>query len=232
MDADAAGYRPGSHRSLLVDEVVGVLGSLLMVASPVFLYHIMWPMSDVPATALWALAVAFALHRRPWLSGTMVGAALAIRPNLVLLSIGVGFVAIPRASITPGEETAFAFRRRPLGLFALGILPAAIGVAAFNTALYDAPWNFGYPGGLFSPRNVWPNAVQYSRWFVQTQTPFVLLAIPPLLIRRFAPASTRIQDPAVRTGLLVFVAAIAVSYLPYLCFGFVEWTYLRFMLPV
>src|SRR5262245_30000641 len=159
MDADAAGYRPGSHRSLLVDEVVGVLGSLLMVVSPVFLYHIMWPMSDVPATAAWALAMTFALHRQPWLSGTMVGAALAIRPNLVLLSIGVGFIALSRASITRDEGTPFAFKRRPLGLFALGILPAVVGVALFNTALYGAPWNFGYPGGLFSSRNIWPNAI-------------------------------------------------------------------------
>src|SRR5262245_1459707 len=117
MDADAAGYRPGSHRSLLVDEVVGVLGSLLMVVSPVFLYHIMWPMSDVPATAAWALAMAFALHRRPCLSGTMVGAALAIRPNLVLLSIGAGLVATARTSITPDEETRLVVRRSALGLF-------------------------------------------------------------------------------------------------------------------
>jgi hypothetical protein len=217
--------------SFLVDEVVGVLASLLMAVSPVFLYQIMWPMSDVPATAAWALAMAFALHRRPWLSGTMVGAALAIRPNLALLSIGVGLVAMSRSSITPGEERAWVVRRRTLGFFVLGILPAVVGVALFNTRLYGAPWNFGYPGGLFSSRNLWPNAIQYSRWLVQTQTPFVLLAIPPLLSRRFAPANTWIQDPAVRTGLLSFVAAITVSYLPYARFGVDEWTYVRFMLP-
>jgi hypothetical protein len=202
-----------------------------MAVSPVFLYHIMWPMSDVPATAAWALAMAFALHRRPWLSGTMVGAALAIRPNLVLLTIGVGLVATSRSSITHDEETVSAVGQRPLGLFALGILPAAVGVGLLNTGWYGAPWNFGYPGGLFSFRNIWPNAVQYSRWLVQTQTPFVFLAIPPLLSRRFAPANTSIQDPTVRIGLLSFVSAIAVSYLPYSRFGFDEWTYARFILP-
>jgi hypothetical protein len=217
--------------TMLVDEVVGLLASLLMAVSPAFLYHIMWPMSDVPATAAWALAMAFALRRRPWLSGTMVGVALAIRPNLLLLTIGVGLVAMSRAASTPRNDAVVVVERRPLGFFALGILPAVAGIAWFNTVLYGAPWNFGYPGGLFNSRNVWPNAIQYSRWLVQTQTPFVLLAIPPLLSRRFVPANTRIQDPAIRIGLLAFVAAIAVSYLPYSRFGFDEWPYVRFMLP-
>jgi Dolichyl-phosphate-mannose-protein mannosyltransferase len=210
--------------SFLVDELVGVLACLLVAASPAFLYHLMWPMSDVPATAAWALAMAFALHRRPWLSGTMVGVALAIRPNLVLLSIGVGLVAISRSS-------KFVVERKSLGLFVLGIVPAAVGVALFNTGLYGAPWNFGYPEGLFSARNVWPNAVQYSRWLIQTQTPFLLLAIPLLASRHLAPANTRIQDPVVRTALSTFVIAIAASYLPYSRFGFEEWTYVRFVLP-
>jgi hypothetical protein len=217
--------------SFLVDEVVGVLASLLMAVSPVFLYHIMWPMSDVPATAAWSLAMAFALHRRPWLSGTMVGAALAIRPNLVLLSIGVGLVAVSRSSRTSREETVVVVERRPLGFFALGILPAVVGIALFNTLLYGAPWNFGYPEGLFSLRNVWPNAVQYTRWLVQTQTPVLALAFLSLLSRRFIPSGTMFQSPAVRAGLFLFVVAIAVSYLPYSRFGFDEWTYVRFMLP-
>jgi hypothetical protein len=217
--------------TLLVDEIVGLLACLLMAVSPAFLYHIMWPMSDVPATAAWALALAFALLRRPWLSGTLVGAALAIRPNLLLLTVGVGLIAMSRFSTTSREERALVFERKSLGLFVLGIVPAAVGVALFNTRLYGAPWNFGYPEGLFSSRNVWPNAIQYSRWLVQTQTPFLLLAIPPLLSRRFALANTWIQGPAVRTGLWSFLAAIAVSYLPYSRFGFDEWPYVRFMLP-
>src|SRR5207237_8404761 len=39
---------------------VGLASALLVACSPAFLFQLMQPMSDVPATALWLLALAFA----------------------------------------------------------------------------------------------------------------------------------------------------------------------------
>jgi hypothetical protein len=39
---------------------VGMFSSLLVAASPIVLYQVIQPMSDVPAAALWMLAVALA----------------------------------------------------------------------------------------------------------------------------------------------------------------------------
>ena len=50
--------------TLVVDELVGLFACVLMAASPAFLYQLMWPMSDVPATAAWTLALVLALGRR------------------------------------------------------------------------------------------------------------------------------------------------------------------------
>ena len=44
---------------------VGLLSSLLVAASPIVLYQVIQPMSDVPAAALWMSAVAFATAIKP-----------------------------------------------------------------------------------------------------------------------------------------------------------------------
>jgi hypothetical protein len=210
---------------LIVDEVVGLFAALLMAASPAFLYHITWTMSDVPATATWTLALVLALWRRPTAAGVVSGLAIAIRPNLLFLAVGVGLIAVWSGPIQRQKPPSF----QALFRFGLGILPAILGLALFNTHLYGAPWRFGYPEGLFSWRNVWPNATRYARWLVQTQTLLWILAIPFLLSRRFAPGTTLSQDSIVRAGLSALLAAFVLSYLPYARFD--EWTYVRFLLP-
>ena len=61
---------------LLFDDVVGVAAAALLAVSPTFLYQLMWPMSDVPATAAWTLAIVFAVVRRPLAAGLATGAVL------------------------------------------------------------------------------------------------------------------------------------------------------------
>ena len=66
-----------------------LLAACGMAASPVFLFHAVQPMSDVPATAWWMLAVTCALHRTSgWsvASGLAAGAAILTRPNLAPLA--------------------------------------------------------------------------------------------------------------------------------------------------
>jgi hypothetical protein len=68
----------------------GALAALLLAASPPFLYQVVQPMSDVPASAMWAVTLVPLTDRRftsstrgAVLGGIATGAALLIRPNLV-----------------------------------------------------------------------------------------------------------------------------------------------------
>ena len=214
--------------TLVVDELVGLFACVLMAVSPAFLYQLMWPMSDVPATAAWTLALVLALGRRRLAAGVASGLAIAIRPNLLFLAIAVGLIALqPRVS---ERQTAWEVVRRAF-FFGLGVLPAIAGLAGLNASLYGTPWNSGYGAvaGIFDRHNVWPNAVLYARWLLETQSPFVLLAIPALVTGRFAIPGTLAERPVIRAGLGIFVVTVVMSYLPYTRFD--EWTYVRFMLP-
>lgn len=66
--------------------LAGLFAALLLATSPAFLYQIVQPMTDVPAAALWALAVLIATRRSPLLAGIATGAAVLVRPNLVPLA--------------------------------------------------------------------------------------------------------------------------------------------------
>ncbi len=66
---------------------VAALAALLLLASPVFLTHVMVPMSDVPAAAGWTLVAVLVLKQRPLAAGIVAGLTLLVRPNLILLAL-------------------------------------------------------------------------------------------------------------------------------------------------
>ena len=204
--------------------LTGLLAAILLAASPIFLYQVVQPMNDVPATALWlaTLVLAWRASERPgvvapMLAGLACGAALTVRPNLLPLALVAGFGMVlvqPRT-----------LRDRMLALVAFG-LAAAPGVAtimAVQNAMYGSPMRSGYGdlGLLFSWSHVAPNLARYPRWLLETETPLVLLALAaPALIRARARHAW---------WLLAFFAAILACYLPYVVFD--AWWFLRFLLP-
>ncbi len=200
----------------------GLTAAVLFAASPVFLYQIVQPMNDVPAAALWLLALVLASRaaaRPGWLSemvcGATAGAALVVRPNLLPLA------AIVALWIATARET-WRDRALSLILFAIGALPFVLLVMAVQNAMYGGPLKSGYGdlGALFAMDHVWPNLRRYPVWLLQTQTPIVLLAL----------AAPWIVGPC-RTcwWLLAFAAATLACYLPYMVYD--AWWYLRFLLP-
>jgi len=81
--------------------------------------------------------------------------------------------------------------------------------------------------------NLGPNLDRYPRWLMQTQTPFVGLAlVAPWLYHRM-PAPDMERAPRRDRLLLLwwFAAAVCLSYLFYVPFGRDEWACLRFLLP-
>ena len=190
---------------------------------------LMAPMSDVPAAAGWAVAIACALGQTPLAalaSGVAAGVAILIRPNLAPLA-GVLLAWIGWRDFH-GQRGGSAQRSRALW-FLIPSAAGAIGVAAFNARLYGSPFASGYDltdGFLLS--YVVPNLRRYGWWLVSAETPFALAGLVSLLI-----PTARIWRTPVSLAALPLLAGVAaivwISYLVYVPWD--AWWYLRFLLP-
>jgi hypothetical protein len=202
----------------------GVLAALALVVSPAFLFQVMWPMSDVPVVAWWLASFVLALGRTKYHilgAGLAAAAAVLTRPNLVVL-------ALPVAAVVAMVGTSWRVRLFRVALFAVGVLPGPIAVALINQHLYGSSLASGYGTfeTIYSGRYFWTNLARYPRWLIETETPFILLALiaPAILRRRGHPEAARLAWLAIASSLVVFL-----SYLWYTPFD--TWIYLRFLLP-
>jgi len=197
---------------------VGLSAAALSAASPVFLFQLVQPMSDVPAAALWCVAVALAMLPS---SGAALGAglvtslAILVRPNLLPLGVVIGAVMLAKPGVLLSE------RLKTAAAYAVGSAPGCLAVAAIQQYFYGSPVSSGYGSAeaLFAVDRVGPNLRHYLAWFWETQTPVCLLALAaPLVCRRWF----------VALWSALIVANLA-CYVPYVVFD--EWWYLRFLLP-
>ena len=199
----------------------GFLAAAFVATSPTVLFMALAPMSDVPAGALWTAAACAALGSRRrdavW-CGLFSAAGLLVRPNLPIVPV-LFFVHLALSS--SGRDRAI----RPV-IYAIPVAIVVAFVAMLNAAWYGSPVNSGYgsTSELFSVSNILPNLARYPVWLWQSESPFVLLALLPLL-PTFHRAANR---PAVRLCAALFLVTLF-SYLVY--FFFEEWWYLRFLLP-
>jgi hypothetical protein len=195
---------------------VALWGAILVATSPVFLYQLMNAMSDVPATALWTLALLLAVMRRPLGSGLATSAVILIRPNLLLLAA------------VPGVWLAVADRRSAVS-FAAGVAPALAGIAWLNGALYESPFVSGYgtTGDLYSLGFFGTNVRQFASWIADVEPPIVAFAPLYFVAPRIFP------EPKIRAARPLFGAALAVVIASYIFYRpFDAWWYLRFLLPM
>jgi hypothetical protein len=198
--------------------VVGFAAALLLACSPAFLFQLMQPMSDVPAAALWVLAVAIATggtRRSPVMAGLTTSAAIAIRPNLLPMGIVLGVFLLVR------PERVWRERTRDAGLFAAASLPGCVLVAVVQQVFYGSPLRSGYGTlpTLFAAEHIAANATRYATWMWQSHGFVWLLALgAPVVL------------PGWLTTLLLSLVAVNIAcYLPYAVFN--DWWYLRFLLP-
>jgi hypothetical protein len=190
--------------------LAGVTSALLLASSPVFLFQLMWPMSDIPAAAFWTAALAAALGQgkySPAIAGACAAVAVVIRPNLAPLA------AIPLGILV--------WTRRGWLAFALALVPGVCLAAAVNAYLYGSPLASGYGtfDSLFKLSHAPANVKRYTSWLLLTETPLVALALVALA-----------KPPrAIRWWLAAFVAGNFIAYMFYAPFD--DWWYLRFLLP-
>jgi len=220
----------GSIATLAGGRACGATAAALTALSPVLLYQVVQPMSDVPAAAWWLLSIALAL--RPGTAAAALGglagaAAIATRPNLVPLAavIAASLLWAPRPLGRPVARAA---------LFCAAALPGAAVVGWLQWVMLGSPLQSGYGSLalLFSWTHIATNLGRYAGWFLATQTALPLAGFAALFLRG-APALAREPRTLVARWRLRVLAAVAAAtlgcYLPYL--SFTAWWYLRFLLP-
>ena len=215
--------------------LTGTLAAILVATSPSFLVELMAPASDVAATALWTSTLALALRNSQAAAlGAGVVAALAIltRPNLAPLAAVVGLFYVWNILRADADRERAMIRA---SLFVVAAVSGCLAVAVINNHLYGSPLRSGYEplGALYALANAVANLDRYPRWLIQTQTPFICVAVVAPVFARAR--SSRPKAPPLAASDVVLLAAFAavvfLSYLFYRPFGRDEWTYLRFLLP-
>lgn len=212
----------------------GVVAAALAATSPVVLFHVTHPMSDVPAAALWALATLGALHatRRSALAGGLAaGLAVLTRPNLAPLLLPIAGLALvwPR-TVRPG---AWAHGR--FWAFTAGALLPFAGLLAWQYLLYGSALRTGYGDDVntfFATANILPNVRDYAWRITRGELPALAVAAASLAAWLVAPRGCgarlgRLAWPVATAA--TFAASLLVLYLPYGVFP--DWAYLRFLLP-
>jgi 4-amino-4-deoxy-L-arabinose transferase-like glycosyltransferase len=214
----------------LYSRQAGLMAATLLAASPIFLFQIVQPMSDVPTTAWWLLALLFATSAVPeaaLAAGATSGLAMLTRPNLLPLLIAVLVALTLRRRPSPLRQTAH---------FIVGLLPAVGALLLLQWRLYGSPFASGYGSvdELFSTASIWPNALAYGRRLISGELPALVLLAAATTLLALVPRGAR--DDRQQHSLTVVVAIAAVTwaimlacYLPYAVFA--EWFYLRFLLP-
>jgi 4-amino-4-deoxy-L-arabinose transferase-like glycosyltransferase len=220
--------------TMVAGKAAGVMAALLLATSPAFVFQLTHaPMSDIPATAWWAVVLVLiprSSRASALLAGLAAGAAILTRPNLVPLAIVPGALLLWNvAAKRPARDLAV----KRLLLFAAGSIPCCIALAYLNHYWYGSPFESGYgplAGTFYRWEHFRPNLTRYARWLVDSQSPVVLLAIAAPLLW----TSRRFTNGESRTRSIVWMCA-GFAVVVYLCYAFYlpfdAWWFLRFLLP-
>jgi hypothetical protein len=223
----------------------GVAAALLLATSPILLFQLVQPMSDVAVTAWWTVALLFALSplpNGPLAAGAAAGLAILTRPNLLPFAAVIALASInwPRLrrrieEAASARQAQVAERRlRPDRLigFAAGIVPAIGAQFLMQWRLYGSPLASGYGAAsdLYALGSIRPNALAYAQRMIHGEAPALALAVVAMVV--LAATRRRRETPPLKRPLVLAAVALAIvvsSYLPYAVFA--EWSYLRFLLP-
>jgi hypothetical protein len=205
----------------VANPLTGALAAVWLASSAAFVNSLLVPMSDVPATTWWLLAVLALTSLRPvaaLAAGVAVSAAILTRPNLAPLAI---VLVAPLAWPVLRERRLTGPAARRAALFAAGAIPGCVAIGLLFHSLYGSPLQSGYGpvGAMYSWAHARSNVPHYTRWLIEAATPLVALALvaPWVVSRRHAWLA------------LGFFAVLLATYVFYLEFD--AWHYVRFLLP-
>ena len=225
----------------------GLVAAIGLATSPIVLRQSTQLMSDVPAAAWWTLALVLAgggTSRAAFGAGLASGAAILTRPNLVPAAAAVGAVVVAcarrRARGSQPDRWWHDRRVAHLAAWLIGVVPACLAVAGIHSLLYGSPLRSGYGASddLYAATNIGANLSRYAAWLAATESPLLALCFGAGLVRRIRgeprPAgpdggASPAEPAAPVWPLLLFVAIVVASYLPYAVWD--AWWYTRFLLP-
>lgn len=218
----------------LHSRTAGVIAASLMTTSPVLLSQVVQVMSDIPATALWALALLAALARRPIAAGAASGIGALVRPSLIPVAAVVALILVFDVADRPAARRRDAIPS--LLLFAVAMLPALAALAWTQWMLYGHPSASGHGtfAEMFSVTNVLPNLRGYAMRVLTGETPALVLTAASV-VGVVSGLKSTIRPPAPTVaGLARLAALVSLPVLAcYLAYGvFEDWAYIRFLLPI
>jgi hypothetical protein len=201
--------------------MAGVVAAVVIATTPVVLFQAITPMNDIAAGACWTAALAAALgpsRKHAVAAGICAAVGLLIRPNLLPL---VAVSAL--AAVLTGATRERVIR---VTLVVTPLVPVVLLIMWVNAAWYGSPLMSGYgkASDIYAASNVLPNVWRYGSWFLESESPWVLVGLVAVLAFRRPHAEPRTMAIAV----LAIVVTVA-CYLPYSKFD--VWWYLRFLLP-
>jgi hypothetical protein len=195
-----------------------LVAALLLALSPPFMFQVMQPTSDVPATAWWLVGIVAASDRSArgaGGSGAATSIAVLTRPNLLPL-------AVPLLGLAAWDAASHMLDVRRVAAFAIGMAPGVALAAAVNVVFYGSPLASGYGSlsEIYRLSYAATNVARYSIWLWQTYSVFIFLAPCALLMRPLR------RHAAQAMAFTIVLGACYMFYRP-----FDHWTYLRFLLP-
>lgn len=212
----------------LGDSRAGLIAAWLVATSPVVLFMLMTPMTDVPVAAAWTIACYFAFGESvgtALAAGLAAAVAILIRPNLVFEAGPLGLWFIVRGWRTGDWGRAI----RHAAVFGVAASCGIAAVAAINQQLYGSALTSGYGGfsGWFTRANIGTNARNYTQWLMYAHTPVALGGLAALVVpvKRLWPG---VKDRAVFAIIGLFLCALAAQYFAFLVFD--AWWYMRFFI--
>ena len=202
-------------RAMGLDAGWAGLGTVVLAASPLYIFLSLHPMSDLPALVWVTAAIYFAWvsRDRPWLAlaaGAAFGMAVLVRPTNLLAIVPL--------------LLAIGFSLRRWLLLILGGLPQALFLGVFNQAAYGRVFTTGYGSvaAEFSLTVVPGTLLHYAIWLPVVLTPLIVLAPGlPVLGRRDARL----------TGLVMAWALIFPVFYLFNIHTHEAWWLLRFLFP-
>lgn len=209
----------------------GVIAAWLVATSPIVIWMLIFPMSDVPVGAAWTTAFLVMLSDGivPALSaGLLAALAILIRPNLFFLAPIMGIWFLIRRGTGP-TATPWSRRARDLLWFMVGVAPGPIFIALLFKYLFGSPTESGYGrfSDMLAAANVWPNLRLYFHWAMDVQRIFTIVGLAGVV----APFLIWPKGEARRaaTVLSLVFLGITAEYAFYIVFD--DWTFLRFFVP-
>lgn len=209
----------------------GLVAGAWLASSPIFLFQLVQPMSDVPTLAWWLASATAAT--RPTVggaifAGAMAALAIATRPNLLPLTLLVGALIWWCARTNGDGPPRLAAAR--VAAFAAAVTPGVVAMGVWQWSAFGSAVRSGYGAAseLFGTAWIATNARRYATWTIETQSPLVLLALAVPFAYRRADAARALRLP-VSLFSLTFIGAVSAAYLVYAPFD--DWTALRFLLP-